>query len=148
MAGPDRISPYVGLLPTPPVPDDLPRITFVNDNAKLVFYKRYVRKGVDGKPIETPEQTFWRVAYHVAKAEAEFGASEEDVIQRARDFYMLLAERLFFPNSPTWTGAGTALGQLAACFVLKIKDDLGKDPEGIFSTLRNAALIQQTGGGN
>ncbi|HFD40769.1 MAG TPA: adenosylcobalamin-dependent ribonucleoside-diphosphate reductase, partial [Anaerolineae bacterium] len=34
------------------------------------------------------------------------------------------------------------------CFVLPIKDDMGRDPAGIFSTLRVAALIQQTGGGN
>ncbi len=136
------------VLPTPPVPDDLPKIEFANENARLVFYKRYVRKNVAGEPAETPEETFWRVAYHVAKAEAEFGASEDEVIARARDFYHLLAERLFFPNSPTWTGAGTPLGQLAACFVLPISDDMGRKDSGIFMTLRNAALIQQTGGGN
>jgi ribonucleoside-diphosphate reductase alpha chain len=54
----------------------------------------------------------------------------------------------FFPNSPTFTGAGTPLGQLAACFVLKIDDDMGRTGAGIFETLRDAALIQQTGGGN
>ncbi len=112
----EHAAPKVGLLPTPPIPEGLPKIRFANDNAKLVFYKRYVRKGLDGKPIETPEETFWRVAYHVAKAEKEFGASEEEVIERAKDFYRLLAETLFYPNSPTWTGAGTPLGQLAACF--------------------------------
>ncbi|MER3467772.1 MAG: adenosylcobalamin-dependent ribonucleoside-diphosphate reductase, partial [Thermoflexus sp.] len=54
----------------------------------------------------------------------------------------------FLPNSPTFTGAGTPLGQLAACFVLPLEDDMGKIPGGIFQTLRDAALIQQTGGGN
>ncbi len=137
-----------GLLPTPPVPDDLPKIRFPNENARLVFYKRYVRKDLNGQPMETPEETFWRVAYHVAKAEKDFGASEEEVIERAKDFYRLLAETLFYPNSPTWTGAGTPLGQLAACFVLPISDDMGRKDSGIFMTLRNAALIQQTGGGN
>ncbi len=40
------------------------------------------------------------------------------------------------------------MGQLAACFVLPITDDMGRDPAGIFQSLRDAALIQQTGGGN
>ena len=65
-----------------------------------------------------------------------------------RVFYDLLSELRFFPNSPTFTGAGTPLGQLAACFVLPIEDDMGRADDGIFSTLRVAALIQQTGGGN
>ncbi|MCB0119507.1 MAG: adenosylcobalamin-dependent ribonucleoside-diphosphate reductase, partial [Anaerolineales bacterium] len=60
----------------------------------------------------------------------------------------LLSSKKFFPNSPTFTGAGTPLGQLAACFVLPITDDMGRDGAGIFQTLRDAALIQQTGGGN
>jgi adenosylcobalamin-dependent ribonucleoside-diphosphate reductase len=59
-----------------------------------------------------------------------------------------LTELRFFPNSPTFTGAGTPLGQLAACFVLPIGDDMGRKSDGIFQTLRDAALIQQTGGGN
>ena len=67
---------------------------------------------------------------------------------RAREFYDLLTSKRIFPNSPTFTGAGTPLGQLAACFVLPISDDMGRDPAGIFQTLRDAALIQQTGGGN
>lgn len=68
--------------------------------------------------------------------------------QHAVLFYNLLASKRFFPNSPTFTGSDTQLGQLAACFVLPLADDLGKDPDGITSTLRNAALVQQTGGGN
>ncbi|NCP16364.1 adenosylcobalamin-dependent ribonucleoside-diphosphate reductase, partial [bacterium] len=105
----------------------------------------YVRRGEDGEPVETPEEMFWRVAYHIAKAEEAWGG---DVITRAREFYVLLTSKKFFPNSPTFTGAGTPLGQLAACFVLPITDDMGRDPAGIFQSLRDAALIQQTGGGN
>lgn len=63
--------------------------------------------------------------------------------------YASLLDRLdFLPNSPTWTGAGTPLGQLAACFVLPIEDDLGRGEDSIMSILRKATLIQQTGGGN
>jgi ribonucleoside-diphosphate reductase alpha chain len=133
-----------GLLPTPALPEGLPRAE-LTDNARQVLQRRYVRRGDDGRPAETVEEMFWRVAYHVAKVEATWDA---DILKRASEFYTLLITRRFFPNSPTFTGAGTPLGQLAACFVLPITDDMGRDGAGIFQTLRDAALIQQTGGGN
>ncbi len=133
-----------GLLPTPPMPEGLPKAQ-LTDNARQVLLRRYVRRGEDGKPVETVEEMFWRVAYHVAKVEEQWGA---DVLQRTIEYYHLLSSKKFFPNSPTFTGAGTPLGQLAACFVLPITDDMGRDSAGIFQTLRDAALIQQTGGGN
>jgi ribonucleoside-diphosphate reductase alpha chain len=128
----------------PPLPDDLKSVE-LSENARKVLSKRYLRRGEDGQPIETVEEMVWRVAYHIASAEEAFGA---DVVMVARSFYDLIAEKRFFPNSPTFTGAGTPLGQLAACFVLPISDDMGRDSAGIFQTLRDAALIQQTGGGN
>lgn len=133
-----------GLLPTPTIPADLPPVE-LTENARKVLLRRYVRRGDDGQPVETVEEMFWRVAYHVARVEEAWGG---DVIERARHFYALLTSKKFFPNSPTFTGAGTPLGQLAACFVLPISDDMGRDEAGIFQSLRNAALIQQTGGGN
>jgi ribonucleoside-diphosphate reductase alpha chain len=133
-----------GLMPTPPMPKKLPTVN-LTDNARQVLMKRYVRRGDDGKAVETVEEMFWRVAYHIAKVEEMWGA---DVTKRAVEFYHLLTSKKFFPNSPTFTGAGTPLGQLAACFVLPISDDMGRDSSGIFQTLRDAALIQQTGGGN
>ncbi len=133
-----------GLLPTPALPADLPAVQ-LTDNARQVLVRRYVRRGDDGKPAETVEEMFWRVAYHVASVEENW---QGDVITRAREFYALLTTKKFFPNSPTFTGAGTPLGQLAACFVLPISDDMGRHESGIFQTLRDAALIQQTGGGN
>lgn len=138
-----------GLLPTPPLPPGAPKVE-LSENARKVFLRRYVRRDEEGKPAETVEETFWRVAYHVAKAEETWAPDRgEDIVrQTGIEFYTLLATRKFFPNSPTFTGAGTPLGQLAACFVLPIADDMGKDPAGIFQTLRDAALIQQTGGGN
>jgi len=133
-----------GLLPTPPMAMGLPKAS-LTDNARQVLMKRYVRRGDDGKPAENVEEMFWRVAYHVAKVEEQWGA---DAQERAVEYYHLLSSKKFFPNSPTFTGAGTPLGQLAACFVLPITDDMGRDSAGIFQTLRDAALIQQTGGGN
>ncbi len=131
-------------LPTPKIPKGLPKAD-LSQNAYQVLTRRYIRKGENGQLSETPEEMFWRVAYHIAKVEKNWG---EDIQARAIDFYHLLVSRKFFPNSPTFTGAGTPLGQLAACFVLPISDDMGRRSDGIFQTLRDAALIQQTGGGN
>lgn len=137
-------SQQAGIAPTPAMPEDLPGVE-LTENARQVLQRRYVRRGDDGKPAETVEEMFWRVAYHVARVEETWGG---DVMERSRHFYKLLTSKKFFPNSPTFTGAGTPLGQLAACFVLPISDDMGRDEAGIFQSLRNAALIQQTGGGN
>ncbi len=143
---PEREQPIIkeGLLPIPPLPSDLNPVS-LTENARQVLIRRYVRRGPEGKPIETVEEMFWRVAYHVASSEKIWNG---DVLERARQFYGLLSTKAFSPNSPTFTGAGTPLGQLAACFVLPITDDMGRDSAGIFQSLRDAALIQQTGGGN
>ncbi len=132
------------LLPTPPLPANLKPVA-LTENALQVFNRRYIRRGSNGEAVETPDETFWRVAYHVARVEEAWGA---DVIEVACQYYDLLTSKKFFPNSPTFTGAGTPLGQLAACFVLPLSDDMGRLGDGIFQTLRDAALIQQTGGGN
>jgi ribonucleoside-diphosphate reductase alpha chain len=126
------------------IPSNLSAVN-LSENARQVLIRRYVRRGNDGNPAETIEEMFWRVAFNIAKAEETYGS---DVEGRARQFYAVLTTRKFLPNSPTFTGAGTPLGQLAACFVLPITDDMGRDPAGIFQSLRDAALIQQTGGGN
>jgi ribonucleoside-diphosphate reductase alpha chain len=133
-----------GMLETPSIPIGLPKIE-LTENSRQILVKRYLRRGHNGEPIETIEEMFWRVAYHVAKVEVSWNG---DPIERAKEFYRMLIDKRFFPNSPTFTGAGTPLGQLAACFVLPIDDDMGRSSAGIFQTLRDAALIQQTGGGN
>jgi ribonucleoside-diphosphate reductase alpha chain len=117
----------------------------ISQNSRQVLRKRYLRKGLDGEPVEDIDGMFRRVASAVAEPDSSYGY---DVATTEESFYALLADLRFFPNSPTFTGAATPLGQLAACFVLPISDDLGKRPDGIFQTLRDAALIQQTGGGN
>ncbi len=129
---------------TPARPKGLRKIE-LSENGLSVFIRRYSRRDVEGNPFEQVEDTFWRVAYHVAKNETKWG---KDNIEIASQYYELLGSKRFFPNSPTFTGAGTPLGQLAACFVLPVNDDMGRTESGIFQTLRDAALIQQTGGGN
>ena len=117
----------------------------LSDNSRQVLHKRYLRRGLDAKPAETIEGMFRRVARAVAEPDGSYGY---DAATTEESFYALLTSLRFFPNSPTFTGAGTPLGQLAACFVLPISDDMGRRSDGIFQTLRDAALIQQTGGGN
>lgn len=117
----------------------------ISDNAKTVLTKRYLRKGPDGKPAETINGMFWRVASTVAMPDNEYG---RDTTALAEKFYEMLTDFRFVPNSPTFTGAGTPLNQLAACFVLPIEDNMGDQNGGIFDTVRDAVLIQKTGGGN
>jgi len=116
----------------------------LSPNALEVLRRRYLRRGPAGKPVESVDEMFRRVVQHIAAPEAEWEGDMEEVEQA---FYELLVSLRFLPNSPTFTGAGTPLGQLAACFVLPVSDDMGRERDGIFQTLRDMALIQQTGGG-
>ena len=114
-----------------------PRLT---SNALEVLRARYLRTDADGRVSETPAEMFWRVASHVAASERRYG---EDPDAAAEAFYDAMVRLEFLPNSPTLMNAGTAAGQLAACFVLPVEDSL----DSIFNTLHDAALVHQTGGG-
>ncbi|MCX6670606.1 MAG: ATP cone domain-containing protein, partial [Euryarchaeota archaeon] len=109
-------------------------------NALKVLEERYLLKDETGKIIETPTQLFKRVATTIAAQEILYG---KDPKKAEEEFFTAMRNLEFLPNSPTLMNAGTKLGQLSACFVLPIEDSL----EGIFTTLKNMALIQQSGGG-
>ena len=121
--------------------------TALTANARTVLEKRYLIKDAKGKPTETPEQLFWRVATVVAEADRRYGATDGGVQEVAEAFYRLMTERRFLPNSPTLMNAGRPLGQLSACFVLPVADSLSNGHDGIYDTLRSMALIHQSGGG-
>src|ERR671920_1745327 len=106
-------------------------------NARTVLEKRYLVKNEKGKPVEKPEDMFWRVATVVAEADRRYGASEAQVQALAEDFYALMTQRRFEPNSPTLMNAGRPLGQLSACFVLPVEDSLSNGKDGIYDTLRS-----------
>lgn len=109
-------------------------------NALKVLTERYLLKDDNGRVKETPEELFERVAKNIAQAEKKF---KGDVKKYSKEFYELMVEKDFLPNSPTLMNAGTRVQQLAACFVLPVQDSI----EDIFETLKKSAVIQQTGGG-
>lgn len=112
----------------------------LSENARKVLQARYLLKNEDGEVIESPEEMFSRIASAIAGVEERYG---EDPRKWADRFHSLLSELRFLPNSPAIMNAGKPLGQLAACFVLPVEDSMTS----IFETLKNAALILQSGGG-
>ena len=119
----------------------------LSSNARTVLAKRYLVKDKTGAATETPEDLFWRVATVVAEADGRYGAGEEAVEKTAEEFYGLMTQRRFEPNSPTLMNAGRPLGQLSACFVLPVEDALANGRNGIYDTLKSMAIIHQSGGG-
>ncbi len=119
----------------------------LSPNAITVLEKRYLVKDEAGKPVETPKDLFWRVASTIAEADRHYGAPPRAVDAVAREFYGMMANRLFVPNSPTLMNAGRPLGQLSACFVLPVDDALSNGKSGIYDTLKAMALVHQSGGG-
>ncbi len=118
----------------------------LSENACTVLERRYLAKDAAGKAIETPDQLFRRVAHNIALAEARYVApanAEAAVSDAEERFYGLMTSLRFLPNSPTLGNAGRPMQQLSACFVLPVEDSM----VGIFDTLKNTALIHQSGGG-
>ncbi|MFZ5448636.1 MAG: adenosylcobalamin-dependent ribonucleoside-diphosphate reductase [Thermodesulfobacteriota bacterium] len=107
-----------------------------------VLNERYLRRDPEGRVVETPDGLFRRVAQAVAAGEALYGG-HEIAARQAEAFYAAMASRRFLPNTPTLMNAGMPRGQLAACFVIPIQDDMRSILEGV----RDMALIHQTGGG-
>ena len=114
-----------------------PKVTV---NAMEVLKARYLLRDENENIVETPSKLFERVAKVVAKVDSVFG---DDAVEAERVFYEMMAKLEFLPNTPTLFNAGTGIGQLSACFVLPVGDSL----DSIFSTVKNMALIEQTGGG-
>ncbi|MFQ5538316.1 MAG: vitamin B12-dependent ribonucleotide reductase [Gemmatimonadota bacterium] len=128
------------------VPEDVPQPE-LTENAGIVLAKRYLKKDPQGNPVEDARTMFWRVARTIADVDADYGASDAAVEELARQFYDLMVQGKFEPNSPTLMNAGRPLGQLSACFVLPVEDALSNGKSGIYDTLKAMALVHQSGGG-
>ena len=115
----------------------------LTENANVVLEKRYLLRDAQGKLVEDSVGLFQRVARHVAEGELKYGKSQKDVDALTAQLNTLMSSLVFLPNIPTMMNAGKPKGQLSACFVLPVDDSL----EGIFETLKHAALIHQSGGG-
>ncbi|MEA3467514.1 MAG: adenosylcobalamin-dependent ribonucleoside-diphosphate reductase [Thermodesulfobacteriota bacterium] len=107
--------------------------------AETVLARRYYLKDSAGEQIETWETLCKRVSNAVAEVD-----KDSDQFEALRESYFRMMYHLdFLPNSPCLMNAGTDLGQLSACFVLPVEDSM----DGIFTAIRNGALVHKTGGG-
>ncbi|MBI5378292.1 MAG: adenosylcobalamin-dependent ribonucleoside-diphosphate reductase [Thaumarchaeota archaeon] len=111
-------------------------------NTLQVLQRRYLLRDEKGQIIESPTQLFRRVAKAIAQAELNY-EQNMDIDKIEDEFFEMMSNLEFLPNTPTLMNAGTKMGQLAACFVVPVEDSLS----GIFEAAKSTALIHQTGGG-
>jgi ribonucleoside-diphosphate reductase alpha chain len=114
----------------------------LSENALHVLKEKYLKKDLDGNLIETPAELFMRVAKNVASADSNYG-NNYDISKTEQEFYQLMANLDFLPNTPTLMNAGNDLQQLSACFVLPVGDSMDE----IFDSIKYTALIHKSGGG-
>ncbi len=112
-------------------------------NALKIIAARYLGKNPKGEVIEIPEQMFERIAKSLAQVELEYGKSEEEVQGIFEDFLEIMVSFKYTPAGRTLTNAGAPTPLIPNCIVLHMDDSM----DGIFTTLREAALLQQAGSG-
>jgi len=115
----------------------------LSENAVRVLERRYLKRDEEGVLLEKPLDMFIRVARNIASAEKKYGKTEQEIIHLEKQFFNIMTDLDFLPNSPTLMNAGKELQQLAACFVLPVGDSM----TAIFEALKETALIQKSGGG-
>lgn len=111
-------------------------------NGLEVLKNRYLRRKLTGE-LESPYELFRRVAKCVADAEINFSTPESDIQSLAEQFFEVMRQGMFLPNSPALMNGGFKDGMLSACFVLPVNDSI----DSIFDAIKHTALIQKAGGG-
>ena len=108
------------------------------EDAKLILASRYLSKDKKGELIESPDDLLVRVASFIAKAESprQRGYWQDK-------FFTIMDDLVFLPNSPTLMNSGRELGNLSACYLIEVEDDLSA----ILEAVKRAALIHKSGGG-
>lgn len=114
-----------------------------SDNALQVLAARYLQRDEEGKVCESPEDMYDRVSKALAKVEERYGKDEQGVAKCEAEFQDVLYNFEFIPAGRTLANAGGKTRLVSNCIVLHFEDSM----DGIFSTLKDAALLQQAGSG-
>ena len=115
----------------------------ITEQAEVILNHRYYLKDKQGDVIEDSSQLFQRVADAISKVDVDYGKLPVDAELTSKEFYTIMSNLEFIPNSPTLMNAGTEQGTLSACFVLPLEDSM----EGIMKAAHDAAMVQKFGGG-
>ena len=115
----------------------------ITEQANVILNHRYLLKNEYNEVIETPEELFNRVSKAVAAIDKSYLSLDVETKLTEKDFYSIMSNLEFIPNSPTLMNAGTEQGTLSACFVLPLEDSM----EGIMKAATDAAMVQKFGGG-
>ncbi|MBU0976644.1 MAG: adenosylcobalamin-dependent ribonucleoside-diphosphate reductase [Patescibacteria group bacterium] len=113
------------------------------ESSKRLLASRFLKTDKKGMPLETPKELWLRVASAVAEAEENYTKDKKIKSKAEQDFFEILYNLRFVPNSPTIINAGKRKKTLSGCFVLPIEDSL----DSIYQTLSDAVQVQWKGGG-
>lgn len=112
-------------------------------NALKVLAGRYLQRDENGEICESPEDMFARVAKALAAIEKNYYKDDQVIRKLEETFKEILYNFEFIPAGRTLANAGGKTRLVSNCIVLHSEDSM----EGIFSTLKDAALLQQAGSG-
>ena len=131
------------MVTTPTSVQELFESESLSDQAQIVLEHRYFLKDKDSNIIEDGDGLFDRVAKAIASIDNNYYELPVEAELLEKDFYAMMKNLEFLPNSPTLMNAGTHQGTLSACFVLPLEDSM----EGIMKAAHDSAMVQKFGGG-